>query len=251
MDADAEPPTWSRIVSTGFCILFLLGAPRPHDCTCEAAKLSSRWCHACEIGYVAGIPIKSEFLYEVLDPHGHNIDPERIQCPSCKLAMKQDGYCRRCAMGFVRGQAYMSRLTYHLAKGTPIVPDKIGCATCRKNAEAYGWCRACRLGMVGHVAIVNLSDYQFAVRAFETLQAALHKMKECEKCAAAMIAGGYCPTCKISYRDKQNVEDDADGEKDEAVKRSRGSQRPKQSSNSPRKSINSDSNPAISEASML
>ena len=117
-------------MTTGFCILFLLGAPPPADCTCKAAKLSNHWCHACAVGYVAGITIKSALLYEVLDPHGHDIDLERIRCASCKLAVKEDGYCRRCGMGFVRGQAYMSRLTYHLAKGRPIASDKIECAAC-------------------------------------------------------------------------------------------------------------------------
>ena len=123
-------------MTVGLCLLFLFGAPRPSDCTCEAAKLANRWCHACETGFVAGIPIRSEFLYEVLDPHGHNIDTERIKCESCKLAIKRDGYCGRCGMGFVRGQAYLSRLTYHLAKGIPTASDKIDCIVCRKNAKA-------------------------------------------------------------------------------------------------------------------
>ena len=81
------------------------------ECTCDVAKLKGGWCSKCETGYLAGVPIKSELLFEELDAHGHDIDPRAIRCGICKEAMKSNSYCDQCRIGWIDKKAYMSRLT--------------------------------------------------------------------------------------------------------------------------------------------
>lgn len=183
--------------------------PPPGDgaCTCAQARLKHQWCAACKVGYVAGVRIESALLYEEIDAHGHDIDPAKIECPSCQKALAQDGYCEKCRMGFVRRQAYLSRLTYFVAKGETRDPATISCKTCRKNAESHGWCDECAVGMVGNVALKRREDFEPAARAYDVLRAAVSTLKRCETCAVAMILDGRCPTCRISYRDGAKVEE--------------------------------------------
>ena len=42
------------------------------ECTCVAAKLSNAWCESCKVGYLAGLRIPSERLFDTLDAHGHD-----------------------------------------------------------------------------------------------------------------------------------------------------------------------------------
>ncbi len=171
----------------------------PPDCTCAASKLKGGWCKVCRVGHLASIKIESEMLFENLDAHGHDIDPSRLQCEVCKKAIKTDGYCDACRMGFVRGLAYLSRLTYHLARGVARDVPAIQCATCRNNAVHFGWCDLCKVGMIGNVTIAEKGDFERAVPEFQRLLEARKMMKTCEMCAVALFADGYCLTCKKSY----------------------------------------------------
>jgi hypothetical protein len=175
-------------------------------CACEAAKALNTWCDACKVGYVAGIRIESALLYEELDAHGHDIDPDRIECPSCRKALAADGFCHRCNIGFVNEQAYLSKLAYNLALGERVDPDSLTCETCRRNAGRYGWCDRCHVGMVGNVRIRDRGQYARAVVAYETVLAAIERLPKCWICAAAMINDGYCVKCRIRYRDGKPVE---------------------------------------------
>ena len=87
------------------------------ECACARAKLENEWCKACGVGYVAGLKMKSLLLWEELDAHGHKIDPKVMQCATCRAALDVDGFCEKCSIGFVAKQAYLSRLSYYLAKG--------------------------------------------------------------------------------------------------------------------------------------
>ena len=115
-------------------ILFLCTAiaPRP-DCTCPDSKVSSGWCRACQVGYVASVEIRSALLFEALDAHGHQINPDSIECGSCRTALESDGFCDACKRGFVAKELYFSPLTYHLAKGKVRDTSRIACRTCRLN----------------------------------------------------------------------------------------------------------------------
>jgi len=119
------------------------------ECPCPKAKRENGWCEKCAVGYLALIEIRSRALFDVLDAHGHDIDPAAIRCVSCRKALATDGYCERSRMGFVNQQAYLSRLAYYVARGKVRDRSTVSCKTCRKNAEKYGWCEACKIGTVG------------------------------------------------------------------------------------------------------
>ena len=132
-------------------------------CTCAAELLRNGWCEACGEGYVAERRIPSRALYDALDAHGHDIDAAGLPCSTCREAVQADGFCAAHQRGFVGGRAYLSRLAYHLARHEPAAVQ----------AELAGLDRA--LAVLAH----------------------------CELCAAAMVVGGTCPKCRISYAAKR------------------------------------------------
>ncbi len=184
-------------------------APKPlplSACNCSTAKISGGWCVKCGFGFIAGVRIESLDLFEALDAHGHDIDPQSIRCPSCKAAMDTDGYCEKCHFGFVRKQAYLSRLTYLVAKGKPLDLEQIQCVDCRKHAERHGWCERCSVGMVGNVAFHDRGLHRLATKEYDRLLEAVNMLKTCPWCAIAMMTDGRCPDCKISFQDGKKLE---------------------------------------------
>ncbi len=182
-------------------------APAGPVCVCAVARLKGGWCPACKVGYLASVRITSEMLFEALDAHGHDFDPAAITCLTCQKAMTDGGYCDQCRMGFVHGQAYLSRLTYHLARGEARDPKGIACPKCRKNSQQAGWCDDCKIGMIGNVATADKKEYEDTLREFQRLLKAIQMIPRCESCAVAMFTGGTCPSCKISYKDGKPRED--------------------------------------------
>lgn len=179
------------------------------DCTCATARLTDGFCPHCQVGWVAGVRITSKVLFEALDAHGHDIDVTMLGCEECVRAHATNGYCERSGIGWVNGLGYLSRLTYHLAKGERRDPQTIKCPVCRKNAASYGWCDKHRVGMIGPVAITNRQDYAVAAKAYRILLAANELVPQCELCAAALAANGRCPIHRIQYRDGEKVPQEA------------------------------------------
>jgi hypothetical protein len=129
-------------------------------CTCALERQRNGWCAACRVGYVAELTIRSQVLYDALDPHGHDVDVPSLACAACRAAAASDGFCTQHARGFVGGRAYLSRLAYHLARSEPeAVQDELA-----------------------------------------LLEKALDTLGRCELCAAAMVLDGTCPTCRLSYQ---------------------------------------------------
>lgn len=178
----------------------------PPDCSCAVNRIKGGWCEPCNVGYLASVRLESKMLFETLDAHGHDIDPSRFQCETCKAAIKSGGFCDSCRMGFVRGQAYLSRLTYHLARGVAHDPSTLECANCRKLSQSLGWCDRCKVGFIGNVAIADKAEFQRAAPEFQRFLDARKMLSTCETCAVALFAGGYCPICKKSYADGKPVE---------------------------------------------
>jgi len=176
------------------------------DCTCKDARRHGGWCNECDVGYVAAVRIESADLFEALDAHGHQIDPKRIECSSCQEGLKSDGFCDRCSMGFVEKQAYLSRLTYHLALGKQIAEADIACKVCKELAGKTGWCKKCRRGWIGFVSIDHKKDYDQAAKAYAILVAAVKMLQKCDTCAVAMVPGARCPSCNVFYKDGQPTE---------------------------------------------
>ena len=180
---------------------------------CRGARLTHGWCGPCKVGFVASVEISSPVLYEALDTHGHDLVPDAIECTSCKEGLAVDGYCEVDGYGFVGGRAYMTKLTYFLARGKTLDVSRIDCRTCRTNAERHrhqpaktplatgGWCDACKVGLVGNVAFRDRKDFEAASREFAKLLVAVQTARRCELCAGAMLYDTRCPTCKIWYKD--------------------------------------------------
>jgi hypothetical protein len=182
------------------------GAAPIQDCSCAKAKIEGGWCDKCKAGYLAGVRIESSDLFEALDAHGHDVDPASIRCPSCRAALDSDGYCEKCHFGFVQKKAYLSRLTYLIAKGEAKKPNQIVCDVCRKNAEHHGWCERCGVGMVSNVSHRDRRLYDQLIKEYERLLAAVEMQKKCVWCSIAMMTDGRCPDCKITYKDGRRAE---------------------------------------------
>ncbi|HWL94073.1 MAG TPA: hypothetical protein VNT79_11120 [Phycisphaerae bacterium] len=172
---------------------------------CAAARLTNQWCDACNVGYVAGVPIKSKFLFETLDAHGHDLVAANFTCPTCKIAIATEGFCEPCRIGWIDKKAYFSRLTYHLAKGVAKDPSTLSCTVCRKNSETYGWCERCGHGMVGNVEVKSRADFEGGRRGYELMMTAIEASGRCEMCGQVIITDGSCFVCKISYKDGKAV----------------------------------------------
>lgn len=171
------------------------------NCSCEVSKSGGGWCNACDVGYVAGVEVKSEMLFEALDAHGHHIDPKSMKCESCREALANDGFCKNCQWGFVGKQLYHSKLTYYLAKGKPKTKSTISCSTCKAHTGKPVWCESCKIGRVGNAAYTDKEAFQSAAVEYGRLRQAVELSAKCENCAVAFFMGTKCLKCKISYKD--------------------------------------------------
>jgi len=170
-------------------------------CTCELARARNGWCESCGRGYVAGCEIRSRVLFDGLDAHGHELQRASMACETCKALMDSGGFCESCRFGWVDGKAYMSRLTYHLARGRTRDLARVRCATCLTLAGGVGWCEACGGGWTGNVYFESRSEHAASAAEFERLRAAIDASKRCETCALVLLVDGKCPYCGITYAD--------------------------------------------------
>src|SRR2546427_9062240 len=79
------------------CVLALAlpGAAGAHaSSSCEEAKRTNGWCEPANTGYMAGLEVRSRFLYEVLDAHGHDIVPGRSEEHTSELQSQSNLVCR-------------------------------------------------------------------------------------------------------------------------------------------------------------
>jgi len=167
--------------------------------SCEEAKRINGWCESANTGYMAGLEVRSRFLYEVLDAHGHDIIPAEVKCETCRKALQEDGYCPIHKMGFVHGEAFLSPLTYHLARARPIDPATLTCRTCRKHARGIGWCDKDHVGIAGSFALDDRREFDELANAYTILLAAVDMSRKCETCAGAIITDGYCAVHRVKY----------------------------------------------------
>jgi len=152
-------------------------------------------------GTIVGLRVPPALL-DVIDPGGHDIDPAGIRCSTCLSAFVNDGYCLSSRIGYVDGRAYVSRLSYLLAKdGEHINAKSIVCAVCRAHLSGPGWCDHCQRGMVGNLAIRNHTDFNEIMMERERLIAAVRLASRCDLCALACFSHGRCSRCRIDYRD--------------------------------------------------
>ncbi len=184
-----------RVLFPTIAVVLVSGSVVLAECKCGIAKIQNGWCSDCKVGYVAGIKIKSDALFESLQ--GHEVDKAKIKCPSCKKAHDTGGFCESCKSGFADGKAYHSWVAYRLAGGKIKRTADIKCAGCRKAAEQSGWCTACAVGYVAHRKYADRKDYEQAAEAQKVLR--LAGASNCEKCAIAMVSDGECAQCKVKF----------------------------------------------------
>lgn len=179
-------------------------------CVCPEARTANGWCDACDVGYLAGLPVRSEAVFDILHTHGHQADPETMLCESCLAELARDGFCTRHGVGFVDNELYFSRLAWYLARGEPVDAPKLECAVCRRHAGRYrhdpqdgsppGWCERCRMGYFGTLGFDDRAEFAAAMKEFEVLLRALETLDRCESCATAMLCNGRCPIHEIGFR---------------------------------------------------
>jgi len=172
---------------------------------CAQVRILDGWCKAGNVGYVASVEVRSHFLFDVLDVHGHHVDPSVMHCETCQKAFATHGFCPLHRMGYVGGKAFMSPLTYYLHRGKRIDPATLRCPACRRNAQGTGWCEEHRRGLIGQVSLDDRLEFEEAQKAYAILLAAIAMSGQCERCAGAMIADGYCAIHKVQYRNGQAV----------------------------------------------
>ena len=198
-----------RVLPALLGLLLLSGAAvnaeQEGKCVCSVAQETMAWCELHDVGHFASIPIRSKFLFDALDAHGHDLDLESFTCDDCRKAAASDGFCTQHRIGFVEKKAYFSSLSYHLARGETTPVSEIACPICRKNAETHGWCEADKVGRVGNVAIDTKEDYEQVAEAIQIVQAADEAAERCKYCATAIISDTRCPFCRITYKDGEPV----------------------------------------------
>jgi hypothetical protein len=150
-------------------------------------------------GIVAGVRVPPA-LWDVIDPGGHAIDPAGIRCSECLSAFVSDGYCPRSRIGYVDGRAYVSRLSYLLARDGACLQSVPDCVTCRAHIYEPGWCDHCGRGIVGNLAIRNHADFNEILMERERLVASVRLASRCDLCAVAFFSHGRCSRCRIDYR---------------------------------------------------
>jgi len=180
-------------------------ASPPAGCTCASTLEVGTWCELHGVGHIGGLEIRSAWLFETLDAHGHDLDLTTFTCTACRRAIDTDGFCDQHRNGFVRKKAYFSWLTYALAHGTRLNPADIRCPECRANARSAGWCERDRIGMIGGVAIADRASYDRTLAAIEIVKLADQTAIRCKHCAAAIVTDTTCPVCKIRYKDGRRV----------------------------------------------
>lgn len=175
------------------------------ECACAASQMRNGWCSACEVGWVAAVRIESRRLFDAIDAHGHKVDPTTFHCASCQKAIAGDGFCGACKVGFVEKEAYFSRLTWALGRGTVLTDDDIECGKCAAHLSSAGWCDKCKRGLVGHFAYKDKKLFRIAARGRAVLIQAIAKVSDCEDCAIALAIDRWCPKCRVSYEDGKLV----------------------------------------------
>lgn len=191
-------------IATLAVIAFFAASTAYADCTCKVAKVSDGWCTDCNVGYVAGVTMKSHKLFDAL--MGMKIDdPSTIKCESCKEAMATNGECEHCHIAFAGGKAYHSMPACCVARGDVVDAAKVTCEACKANLGGHGWCDKCNAGVVGDRVFKDKDSYKKSLMAQELIERAAKAADKCEGCAVAMVTDGECEHCKITFKDGKPV----------------------------------------------
>ncbi len=177
------------------------------DCGgCTTAKAEEGWCGQCKVGFAYGVTIKSEKLYQALQPKDAKI--ESCPCSDCKTAFAENGCCTACRMWFQGGKLFFSPVAARLAAGKPMSECQPKCQPCKDFVASKGkegctqavtWCDDCKAGVVSGRVYTDRKAWDEASAAREVLVKAAEA--RCEGCALALAKNGTCEACKVSFTD--------------------------------------------------
>ena len=168
---------------------------------CLSAYETHGWCKACQLGYVALVPIRSQKFHEALDVHGHEVPRSSLQCQLCIQVSQQDEFCPRCHHGFVSGKLYFSKLSWSLAQGITLSGNET-CLDCDPSSEnpaslqsPVSPCPTCDGYRVGNVKFLSAEKAHNAWSQLQRLLEALDRDAECPGCCLNGFFGIPCPDC--------------------------------------------------------
>ncbi len=153
-------------------------------------------------GQIFGVELASQKLYDALA--GLSVESDKVRCPGCAKAQKEQGHCEHCKVYSANGKFYKSPFSYALAKGTPINAEKMAssshkCAECEKAFKENGRCEHCGVGFVAGRMFKGDEPYKVALAAYDLLKRAVKAATSCEECAVAMVTDGKCSDCKVKF----------------------------------------------------
>lgn len=164
----------------------------------KVAETGEGFC--CGKGLAYGVQLTSKPLYEALA--GVEVQPDKITCPGCKTAVKEQGWCSHCQIGMAQGKSYHSPMAYALAKGKPYTKEAAAhCEGCSEAFAANGFCTKCNIGFVAGRMFPDRASYDAALAAHKTLTEAAKIAAKCETCAVAMVTNGTCEQCHVTFKD--------------------------------------------------
>lgn len=180
-----------------------------YDCK-GCAKIKSAgegFCAHCKSGKIFGLKVSSQKLFDSLA--GSSAYMEKVKsskCSGCKDAAKTNGACEHCNVYVASGKVYKNRFAHALARGTLVDHSATKkCPGCVKAAKSGGFCSGCDVGVVADRTFKTRGLYDSAVKAFETVKAAIKDAAHCEACSTARISDGKCEHCKVAFKDGKAI----------------------------------------------
>ncbi len=174
------------------------------DCK-GCAKIKEKgegFCSHCGSGKIFGVKLASKKLYDALAGDEAGIKKlKESSCTGCNTAAEKDGACKHCGLFVANGRVYRTATAQALARGKPVKEEHLkSCYNCAKAAKEDGHCTACDVHFVAHRSYKSKTFHEAALKAYETIKAAVKDAAHCETCAVARVGDGTCKACKVSFK---------------------------------------------------
>ena len=179
-------------------------------CAGATASAESKDKFADGKGQVFGVELSSQKLFDSLT--GLSVEEDKIQCPGCSKAYKNQGRCEHCKVFAANGKFYKSPVSYALAKGTPVTAEMMAssshkCPECETAHKENGRCEHCKVSFVAGRLFKSEDAYKVALAAYDLLKRAVKAVSSCEDCAVAMVMDGKCADCKVKFENGKMIAD--------------------------------------------
>ena len=165
------------------------------------------FCDGCNSGKIFGLKLTSHKLFDSLAGSSESLEKmKNSKCSGCQEAAKTSGACDHCNVFVASGKVYKNRFAHALARGTRVDHSaKTECTGCAKAVKTSGFCSGCDVGVVADRTFKTRGFYDAAVKAYETVKAAIKDSTHCEACSTARISDGKCEDCKVAFKDGKPI----------------------------------------------